>query len=608
MGFNPGNGGSSSIGASTDVFLNNVANDEVLAYDTGLTKWKNAVGGTTPDADATTKGIVQLAGDLGGTAAAPTVPGLAAKANDTAVVHLTGDESVAGVKTFSASPIVPTPTTSTQAATKAYVDGTVAGLTIAALKTTDYTAAAGELVPVDTTSGPVTITLPAAPATGTRVAVKHVAGSNAVTVNRGGSDVFNLAGGASTLGLSTAGLGVSLQYTATGGVWYSLEATPLSALGGAFAPSAGPVPTAYAASTDARFVSSPSSRKVANFTLALGDAGTIIDAESASPVTVTVPPGSSVAFLDDTLIEVTQTGLGTVTVAPGSGVTLRNSAGLSTRAQWSSLSLRKRPGGGTSLPSANMLMRFKADDIVGANGSAVSSWPESSGNGLPAATQGTVGSQPTLVTNAANGHQGVNFDGTGDHLLLSGSALDVFRNRSAAMVFVVYSYPFAVTGARTFMSFSSGTSGTSSRVVMIHRDGGTGIMSAGGRRLDTDGGVFLSGSASTATEIGVSTARFVWGSSDAYLYKNGTLSATNTSFQTSGSTSDTASLAAVLGANAAASAEFFSGRIMEILVYGVDDTDVRSSVHTYIQNTYGISVADYTGLVDEWIVSGDTVV
>lgn len=32
-----------------------------------------------PDADATTKGLVQLAGDLGGTAASPTVPGLATK-------------------------------------------------------------------------------------------------------------------------------------------------------------------------------------------------------------------------------------------------------------------------------------------------------------------------------------------------------------------------------------------------------------------------------------------------------------------------------------------------------------------------------------------------
>jgi hypothetical protein len=47
---------------------------------------------------------------------------LATKADDSAVVHLTGNETVAGIKTFSSSPIVPTPTTDTQAATKKYVD------------------------------------------------------------------------------------------------------------------------------------------------------------------------------------------------------------------------------------------------------------------------------------------------------------------------------------------------------------------------------------------------------------------------------------------------------------------------------------------------------
>jgi len=52
---------------------------------------------------------------------------LAAKADDSDVVHNTGSETVAGVKTFTSLPIVPTtPTTGGQVASKSYVDG-VAG-------------------------------------------------------------------------------------------------------------------------------------------------------------------------------------------------------------------------------------------------------------------------------------------------------------------------------------------------------------------------------------------------------------------------------------------------------------------------------------------------
>jgi hypothetical protein len=56
--------------------------------------------GATPDATTSSKGIVQLAGDLAGTAASPTVPGLTAKANDSTVVHLAGAETVTGNKDF----------------------------------------------------------------------------------------------------------------------------------------------------------------------------------------------------------------------------------------------------------------------------------------------------------------------------------------------------------------------------------------------------------------------------------------------------------------------------------------------------------------------------
>lgn len=51
------------------------------------------------------------------------------KADDSTVVHNTWNETVAGVKTFSSSPIVPTPTTGTEAANKDYVDGAIGAVT-----------------------------------------------------------------------------------------------------------------------------------------------------------------------------------------------------------------------------------------------------------------------------------------------------------------------------------------------------------------------------------------------------------------------------------------------------------------------------------------------
>ena len=56
-----------------------------------------------------------------------TLATVSGKADDSAVVKLSGDQTVAGVKTFSSSPVVPTPTTDYQVATKKYVDDNAGG-------------------------------------------------------------------------------------------------------------------------------------------------------------------------------------------------------------------------------------------------------------------------------------------------------------------------------------------------------------------------------------------------------------------------------------------------------------------------------------------------
>jgi hypothetical protein len=91
-----------------------------------------------------------------------------------------------------------------------------------AVQTTTYTANPGDFVPVDASGGSVTITLPTTPADKTRIGIKliNVAGSNTVTVAAGGSDVFNKAGGSTSLTLSLLSQGVLLQYTTSTGIWY----------------------------------------------------------------------------------------------------------------------------------------------------------------------------------------------------------------------------------------------------------------------------------------------------------------------------------------------------------------------------------------------------
>ena len=84
------------------------SNGQVLTKNSAVTggfEWTSAAG--SPDATTSTKGTVQLAGDLAGTAAAPTVPGLAAKANTSTTVSagtgLTGGGDLSTNRTISAN-------------------------------------------------------------------------------------------------------------------------------------------------------------------------------------------------------------------------------------------------------------------------------------------------------------------------------------------------------------------------------------------------------------------------------------------------------------------------------------------------------------------------
>lgn len=81
------------------------------------------------------------------------------------------------------------------------------------------------------------------------------------------------------------------------------------------------------------------SEQTADYTLALADAGKIVNMNKSGAATLTVPTNASVAFPVGTIIGVYNQSSDDVTVAGDSGVTVRNDGAIP---QYAEISLRKR--------------------------------------------------------------------------------------------------------------------------------------------------------------------------------------------------------------------------------------------------------------------------
>ena len=105
---------------------------------------------------------------------------------------------------------------------------TVGALTEAAVQSASFNAAVQTFYPVDISSGNVTATLPTAPVDKSQVTLKVVKvnatpGTYTLTLQCGGSDVFNVAGGSSTGSLVANRVSTVLQYAHATGIWYQLS-------------------------------------------------------------------------------------------------------------------------------------------------------------------------------------------------------------------------------------------------------------------------------------------------------------------------------------------------------------------------------------------------
>jgi hypothetical protein len=214
-----------------------------------------------------------------------------------------------------------------------WVTGTTATAIGTAAKTatiSGYTPAAGDLLALTVTNG-------------------NTAASPTLNINGGGAVGIYLAGVA---------VGAENAFTGANGVWFmrysgsrwdliapvfAYSTATLAEMQAGVANSVRWMTAALvAAAIKAQTAILAATTQAANYTLALADAGTRVEMNAAAGVTVTVPANASVAFPVGSWIEVHQYGAGQVTIAPAAGVTIRTPSSYTTRAQYSTIRLRKR--------------------------------------------------------------------------------------------------------------------------------------------------------------------------------------------------------------------------------------------------------------------------
>ena len=201
------------------------ADGQILVYATASSSWVPNTPSLSVVGDATSgsKGIVQLAGDLGGTAAAPTVPGLATKVDESVAVAkgdvlvATGSAVVSKLAVGTDAQVLTadsTQTTGVKWATPAVGGGV--NYTFST-KTADYTAVSGDYIFADSTTSGITITLPA-PAANATVRVKRLnpAGNSIQVAAPSGSFIDAVAVGTDTINSQYQGQ----DYLSDGSNWY----------------------------------------------------------------------------------------------------------------------------------------------------------------------------------------------------------------------------------------------------------------------------------------------------------------------------------------------------------------------------------------------------
>jgi hypothetical protein len=227
--------------------------------------------------------------------------------------------------------------------------------------------------------------------------------------------------------------------------------------------------------------------------------------------------------------------------------------------------------------------------FVGANSGFVTTWYDQSGNGRNA-TQTTSGNQPRIVNSGTvdkdGGRISLDFNGT-SHFLSIGSSLSIYQNVGYGQAFSVINS--STSTAETRFAFYHARGGSPPRVrFTLSKNTTAGGFAIGGRRLDADGVQYVSTSYFSGRRLATSFLNYADRLGELYL--NGTLATSNNTFQTAGNTSNTAATAnSTIGkAVDPLQAEYWEGKVQEMIFYNTDQTANRSAIETDINGYYSI--------------------
>ena len=219
----------------------------------------------------------------------------------------------------------------------------------------------------------------------------------------------------------------------------------------------------------------------------------------------------------------------------------------------------------------------------GTNG-FVTTWYDQSGNGRDA-TQTTAANQPQIVSSGSvileNGKPSIQLNGSNSFMEMQ-SVGNLINNVNYFNSFIL----LQSNSNSNICVFESTYPDGYARVLSERGRTTTNAYGIGGRRVRANS--FIYNVSNTTTSSFVLMSNIIdYSNSNLYIYQNGTNVASNTSYQTDGST-DTNTTNFVFFKRAVLTESFFNGKCSELLFYTSDQSSNRTGIETNINDFYSI--------------------